>query len=578
MLIKYTPILILYRKAVLGGQMTRKGLLNILSISLFIITMAATVSFAADTAVDDVSHDVWWQYAKNDDGTYTLYLGSKNAAVAAKAGKAANNFSEENQKSAGLWDEPPWALTERSTFTVSQVEIIDKIYPLTTCGWFTSNHINVSDDVGSRFCCTSIDLINLDTSYCTNMRRMFMCTYPLETLDVSHFDTSSCIYMDDMFYLLENVETLDVSNFDTSNVTGMSCMFACCVNLKELDVSNFNTENVTVTQSMFWGLCKVEELDLTNWDVSNVTQMAGMFEGCHSLRTIKVRCGIDWTTKNRFGTDMFKGCRSLRGGNGTRVSSSYLEMARVDGLNGRRGYFTIGNHEYTIIKGASCTEKGIRSFSCALCTDNETITEEYILSHDMTEHPAVPATCTTDGNSAYWYCSECRKYYSDRYGDNEIDESSWVKSHTGHQWDQGVITTPPSTTAKGVKIYTCTSCWMTRTEDIPPTPDYSDQSRQTAIVQVPTLSAPKLKCSAKKKKIKLSWNMVSGASGYQLYIKYPGSKKYVLALNKDASVKSVTHKGLTRKKKYSYKLRAFVVTNGQYYYGPFSKAKTAKVK
>ena len=50
------------------------------------------------------------------------------------------------------------------------------------------------------------------------------------------------------------------------------------------------------------------------------------------------------------------------------------------------------------------------------------------------------------------------------------------------------------------------------------------------------------------------------------------------ALTKKATVKSVTHKGLTSKKKYSYKVRAFVKVNGKKYYSSFSKAITVKVR
>ena len=104
------------------------------------------------------------------------------------------------------------------------------------------------------------------------------------------------------------------------------------------------------------------------------------------------------------------------------------------------------------------------------------------------------------------------------------------------------------------------------------------QKKQQALALARSLKAPMLKCTRKKAKNKLSWNKVAGATGYEIYIKYPKSKKYVKALTKGANIKSVTHKGLSRKKKYSYKVRAFAVIDGTYYYGPFSKAKKVKVK
>lgn len=39
--------------------------------------------------------------------------------------------------------------------------------------------------------------------------------------------------------------------------------------------------------------------------------------------------------------------------------------------------------------------------------------------HSMTAIPALDATCTENGNKAYWYCSECEKYFSDADGKNE---------------------------------------------------------------------------------------------------------------------------------------------------------------
>lgn len=41
-------------------------------------------------------------------------------------------------------------------------------------------------------------------------------------------------------------------------------------------------------------------------------------------------------------------------------------------------------------------------------------------THSMSAIEAVAATCTTDGNIAYWYCSLCNKYFSDSNGTTEI--------------------------------------------------------------------------------------------------------------------------------------------------------------
>ena len=52
--------------------------------------------------------------------------------------------------------------------------------------------------------------------------------------------------------------------------------------------------------------------------------------------------------------------------------------------------------------------------------------------HDLESHAAVSATCTEAGNSAYWYCKNCHKYFSNAAATNEIAENSWVIAALGH--------------------------------------------------------------------------------------------------------------------------------------------------
>ena len=55
------------------------------------------------------------------------------------------------------------------------------------------------------------------------------------------------------------------------------------------------------------------------------------------------------------------------------------------------------------------------------------------ISHTLTGVPAKDETCTEDGNTAYWICSACEKWFSDENGTTEItDKDSVVKKATGH--------------------------------------------------------------------------------------------------------------------------------------------------
>lgn len=114
---------------------------------------------------------------------------------------------------------------------------------------------------------------------------------------------------------------------------------------------------------------------------------------------------------------------------------------------------------------------------------------------DKTEEKA--ASCTEDGNEAYWTCSVCHKMFSDENGTIEITAvptisstghtfaAEWSNNETNHwhtaicehidekrdeaahTWNNGVVTIEPTEEAEGEKTYTCTVCNYTKTEIIP---------------------------------------------------------------------------------------------------------------
>ena len=73
-------------------------------------------------------------------------------------------------------------------------------------------------------------------------------------------------------------------------------------------------------------------------------------------------------------------------------------------------------------------------------------------THHMTPVAANPATCTEDGNKAYYVCSGCSKWFEDATGSVEItDHSSVVLGHLGHDWADATCTAPK----------TCSRCGAT---------------------------------------------------------------------------------------------------------------------
>ena len=113
----------------------------------------------------------------------------------------------------------------------------------------------------------------------------------------------------------------------------------------------------------------------------------------------------------------------------------------------------------TVTLQPTCTQAGVRTFTCTHgcgATSTEAIAA---LGHHMTAHTAVAAMCGTAGNSAYWYCDRCGKYFSDASGNNEIAANSWVIAATGaHTLVHQAAVTPSATAAGNIENWECSVC------------------------------------------------------------------------------------------------------------------------
>ncbi len=83
--------------------------------------------------------------------------------------------------------------------------------------------------------------------------------------------------------------------------------------------------------------------------------------------------------------------------------------------------------------------------------------------HNMTPIAAAEASCTETGNSAYYYCEDCGKYFTDAYGENETTAEAVTIAPLGHSYEASV--TAPTCTEQGYTTYTCTRCGDTYTDD-----------------------------------------------------------------------------------------------------------------
>jgi hypothetical protein len=105
-----------------------------------------------------------------------------------------------------------------------------------------------------------------------------------------------------------------------------------------------------------------------------------------------------------------------------------------------------------VTTAATCTEDGVKTYTCTACGETKTEAIDK-LGHDYNAVVTAP-TCTAEGYTTHT-CSRCRRYY--------VDETVVA---TGHNWDDGVVTKPATTTEAGILTYTCATCGETKTEEI----------------------------------------------------------------------------------------------------------------
>ena len=77
---------------------------------------------------------------------------------------------------------------------------------------------------------------------------------------------------------------------------------------------------------------------------------------------------------------------------------------------------------------------------------------------DIKMIPAKAATCTEDGNTAYWYSESNQKYYKDALGKTEMKAGEWVIPKLGHAMTHVAEKAPACTAAGNIEHYKCTRC------------------------------------------------------------------------------------------------------------------------
>ena len=176
----------------------------------------------------------------------------------------------------------------------------------------------------------------------TSTRNWFSGFVNLEYVhNIQNLDTADDVDMSGMFAGCASLRGLDLSGFDTANVADMSGMFRDATGLLSLNLSAFDTANVTDMSGMFQRCTALSEVDLSGFSAESLESTASMFDSCPNLQKIYASDQFD-ATAIQSGEAMFRGCRSLIGGNGTRFDPEHTDKAyaRLD-ADDTPGYFSM---------------------------------------------------------------------------------------------------------------------------------------------------------------------------------------------------------------------------------------------
>lgn len=124
------------------------------------------------------------------------------------------------------------------------------------------------------------------------------------------------------------------------------------------------------------------------------------------------------------------------------------------------------------------TTPGVRTFTCAVCSQTKTEVIPATGEHTFVFTKNVAPSCTEAGYDLYT-CRDCG-----------ASEQRNVKPALGHKWDSGTVTAEPTEKDPGTMTYTCTVCGQTKTEVIPATGPHTHVWDEGTVTVAPTETTP----------------------------------------------------------------------------------------
>ena len=245
--------------------------------------------------------------------------------------------------------------------------------------------------------------------------------------------------------------------------------FSGCRSLTSITIP----EGVTsIEEGTFYNCTSLESVTLPEGLLSIAGRYTrGAFEYCTSLKDIEIPDSV-----TSIGGYTFYGCSSLKyvyyGGSDLQWKKIQIGSYNEPLTDATIHYSSthIHNTEHIPRKAATCTEVGNREYWHCLACDTYFTDEDcmqgtdaagivlHALGHSMTKTSAKTATCTEDGNNAYFTCATCHKVFKDAQGVRETTPAAEILPALGHT-TRLVDTVAPTCTQPGNKAYyICETC------------------------------------------------------------------------------------------------------------------------
>ena len=148
------------------------------------------------------------------------------------------------------------------------------------------------------------------------------------------------------------------------------------------------------------------------------------------------------------------------------VSYNDLSWRIVDG---EKTGIVFGEGEYPIVNKDGCYDLDgwaiegdysgeiIKDIYSYVPTGKTVLVAQWVIKHTPETVPGADPTCTEKGYTEEIHCSKC----------NAVIQKSEEIPAKGHLYDDGEITKEPTYDETGIKLFTCTVCGETKTENIP---------------------------------------------------------------------------------------------------------------